>query len=183
MFFSGASAAWSFIERVGNEGGHDAVTVGNILSLSLLFATLGALLVAWISDRFGFLRPFVLTTMLFLVGLGVLLGAADLNYFGVGACIVNFSIGIAIPVMLSITAKLDTDGRYIVLTVSALGMGGMIGPGIAGLLTGGVSFTPILLFAGGCAVFSILLVSLALASGKSQADSDLVTGEGVGQTS
>lgn len=59
----------------------------------------------------------------------------------------------------------------------------MIGPGIAGLLTGGVSFTPILLFAGGCTVFSILLVSLALALGKSQADRDLVADEGVGQTS
>ena len=34
VFFSGASAVWAFLERIGANGGHDAVAVGILLSVT-----------------------------------------------------------------------------------------------------------------------------------------------------
>lgn len=162
LFFTGASAAWAFVERIGNSGGHSGVAVGTVLACTLVFATLGSLLEAWMSDRFGYLRPFAGAVVCFLFALYLLLRADSLPLYACGACLVAFAFGLAVPVLISITAHLDSDGRFIVLTVPALGLGAMFGPGIAGMLTGGVSFVPVLWFAGTSAVIALLLSAVAL---------------------
>lgn len=161
-FFVGASAAWSFVERLGNDGGHNRVSVAAVLALTLLFAVTGSLLVAWTSDRFGYFKPHALAMVGYLIALSFLSSSDSLMLYGMGACLLTLSIGVSIPVLIAVTAMLDTLGRYIILSVPALGMGAMLGPGIAGLLTGGVSYTPILFFTGVSGVVSLLLVGLAL---------------------
>ena len=157
LFFTGETAAWSFIERLGAESGFDPVTVGTILSLSLGSAVLGALLLAWVGERFGYFLPFLFACILFLVGLaGLCIATTDVWLYGVSACLVMFSVGFGLPISLGSTAKLDHDGRYVILTVAVIGCAAMVAPGAAGLLTEWGGREPLLIFCAALAAISIV---------------------------
>jgi predicted MFS family arabinose efflux permease len=79
---------------------------------------------------------------------------------------VTYSFGMALPYAVARVAELDSDGRYVVLTVPAIGIGAMLGPSIAGMLTSDDNLTPILWF-GACAV--LLATVLVLGARNHQA--------------
>ena len=58
-------------------------------------------------------------------------------------------------------ADLDIDGRYIVLTVPAIGIGAMTGPGIAGVLSQSGDFGSLLAFVGITVVVSAVLIAVS----------------------
>ena len=147
LFFTGQTATWAFVERLGNESGFDPVSVGNILSLTLVFALSGSLLIAWIGERFGLFKPFLISGVLFFLGLfGLYLSADSLWLYAVAACTVMFSVGFGIPIPLATTAKLDLDGRLVILTVPAIGFAAMLAPGIAGVINEWGGREPLLAF-------------------------------------
>lgn len=152
LFFTGETAAWSFIERMGAESGFNPVTVGNILSVSLGAAVMGSLAVAWVNEKFGYFKPLLFAGLIFFAGLaGLYLDNAHVGYYAVNTCLVMFSVGFGLPVTLSTTAKIDHDGRFVILTVPVIGAAAMIAPGAAGLLTEWGGREPLLLF---CAVLA-----------------------------
>jgi len=63
-----------------------------------------------------------------------------------------------IPFAVAEIAELDVDGRFIILSVPAIGMGAMVGPGVAGALADGGSFIPVLSVAAVGIVVSMLLM-------------------------
>lgn len=154
LFFTGATAAWSFVERLGSEAGFDATIVGNVLSLALVMAVLGSLLLAYIGERFGFFKPFFITALLFLMGfIALYLAIDDVDKYALGACLIMFAVGFGIPIPLATTAKLDHQGRYVILTIPVIGCAAMIAPGAAGLLTEWGGRASLLLF---CAILIVL---------------------------
>ena len=170
---SGETAAWSFIERLGAESGFDPVTVGNILSLSLGAAVLGSLLLAWISERFGFFLPLLFACLLFFAGLvGIFVSTTDVVLYALGACLVMFSVGFGIPIPLATTAKLDHDGRYVILTVPVIGCAAMVAPGAAGILTQWGGREPLLIFCALLAAISIVCQWFVCLRVKNEASQD-----------
>jgi predicted MFS family arabinose efflux permease len=158
VFFSAASGIWAFIERLGSKLGFESEAIGTLLSITLLFATGGSLLTAWLGERFGNVRPFYLSCLAMITALVMLALFSDFNLYAASTCILTFGIGVGIPFAVAEIAELDVDGRFIILSVPAIGMGAMIGPGIAGALADAGSFTPVLVAAGIALVISMILM-------------------------
>jgi predicted MFS family arabinose efflux permease len=79
--------------------------------------------------------------------------------YGLAACLFTFSFGLGIPYSITAVADLDIDGRYVVLTVPAIGIGVMLAPAFGGYLTGAKGYEA-LLWAGGVAVLAALVTAL-----------------------
>lgn len=157
--FSGASAIWAFLERIGIDGGHDAATVGVLLSITLVFAVAGSMVAAALGGRFGNLRLFAAGAVAF-AGAATLLGFAQgFAPYAAGACLFSLTFGFMIPIAVSEIAERDVDGRYVVLSVPAVGIGAMVGPGLGGLLTQAGGFLPLLAFAAGTALAACALMA------------------------
>ena len=144
LFFSAASGLWAFIERIGSVQAFDAVAIGMLLSLTLVFATLGSLTTAWLGKRMGNIKPFTVSAILMVVASGLLYGTPSFTLYAVGAGLLTFGIGMGLPFAIAEVADLDADGRYIILSVPAIGSGAMIGPAAAGALAADGTFTAVL---------------------------------------
>lgn len=161
VFFSGASAMWAFVERIGAQGGHDPELVGVLLSVTLVFALVGSILAAALGGRFGNTKPYALGGVVFLAALFSLNQPDVFTQYSIGACLMTFSIGFMLPIAVTEIAELDIDGRYVVLSVPAIGIGAMTGPGIAGVLSQSGDFLPLLLFGAGTVFISTSLLAIA----------------------
>jgi len=150
---------WAFIERMANEAGFDAVATGNVLSLTLVFAVGGSLLAMLMGERFGPARPFAVACLTILIALYLLAGFDSFFEYGLAACVFSFAFGLGIPYVVTIVADLDVDGRFVVLTVPAIGIGVMLAPAVGGLLTGSHGYDAIL-WTGAVAALVALAVSL-----------------------
>jgi len=150
---------WAFIERMANEAGFDAVATGNVLSLTLVFAVGGSLLAMLMGERFGPGRPFAVACLTILIALYLLAGFDSFFEYGLAACVFSFAFGLGIPYVVTIVADLDVDGRFVVLTVPAIGIGVMLAPAVGGLLTGSHGYDAIL-WTGAVAALVALAVSL-----------------------
>ena len=146
IFFSGASAIWAFIERIGVQRGFEAAELSTLLSVNLLLTVFGSLVAAGLGGRFGVVRPFAAGGLLSLLGLLLLAQPGSFAIFAIGACIETFVLGLLQPFVVTQVANLDTDGRYVVLSVPAVGIGGMLGPAIAGVITQSGEYTILLVY-------------------------------------
>jgi predicted MFS family arabinose efflux permease len=163
VFFAGASAIWAFIERIGAQRGFEPAAVGILLSVTLIFALIGSLLAAAMGGKFGNVKPFIVGAALSLVALLFLNSPQSFAVYAAGACLQTFVIGLLLPFAITEVADLDVDGRYIVLSVPAIGIGAMAGPGIAGILAQSGNFSPLLVFVGATAVVSSILITVSAA--------------------
>ena len=157
-FIFSATMVWAFVERMAVHAGFEPMLVDKILSLTLIFAVLGSLTAVVIGDRFGSGKPFGAATMMFLFALAWLSSTTTLTDYAIGACLLSVAIGLGITYVITIVADLDMDGRYVVLTVPALGVGIMAAPAIGGFLTTSQGFAAIFVVGG-------ITVSLALLAG------------------
>ena len=161
VFFSGASAMWAFVERIGAHGGYDPEVVGVLLSVTLVFALVGSILAAALGGRFGNIKPYTVGGIVFLVALYALNQPDVFTQYSIGACLLTFAIGFMLPIAVTEIAELDLGGRYVVLSVPAIGIGAMTGPGIAGVLSQSGNFLPLLLFGAGTVIISTTLLAIA----------------------
>jgi predicted MFS family arabinose efflux permease len=158
VFFSAASGMWAFIERMGSKLGFEPGAIGTLLSITLLFATGGSLLTAWLGERFGNVRPFYASCLGILAALALLATVSGFGLYAAGTCLLTFAIGMGLPFAVAEIAELDVDGRFVILSVPAIGMGAMVGPGVAGALADSGSFAPVLGVAGAAIVLSMILM-------------------------
>ena len=84
-----------------------------------------------LGDRFGSGKPLAAAILLFLVVLAWLSQTTTVTDYVIGACLLTLAIGLGITYVITIVADLDIDGRYVVLTVPAIGVGVMSGPAIS----------------------------------------------------
>ncbi|CAN0602779.1 unnamed protein product, partial [Ectocarpus sp. 12 AP-2014] len=162
-FFSAASGMWAFIERMGAQRGFSAEAIGNLLAVSLIAATCGSLMTAWLGKRFGNTQPFAFTCGLFLLALYLLAGEAAFFVYALGAGVLTFAIGMGLPFAIAEVARLDSDGRFVILSVPAIGFGAMLGPAAAGTLAESGSFTLVLIVAGGAILTGLAAMLIARA--------------------
>ena len=157
IYFGAASAIWSFLERMGSTGGLSQVDIGNTLALTLVFASLGSLVTGWLGSSMGNVKPFLISIFVLVISLA-LLGTFDTaQSFSVGACLFSFAFGVGVPFAVAEVAKRDPDGRFVMLSVTAIGIGAMIGPVIGGALISDEDYTQLCI-----SVFFMMLVSGSL---------------------
>ncbi|MFT6288776.1 MAG: MFS family permease [Alcanivorax sp.] len=134
LLFVSSAAVWAFVERIAAINAFDPEAVGRLLGISLFFAVVGSLAAGAAGDRFGNVWPYIANCLLLLVGVMTIALTDDLLVYAVGACIFMFGWAAAFAFLFAIIADLDPDGKHIALSVPALGVGSMIGPGMAGFL-------------------------------------------------
>ena len=157
IYFGAASAIWSFLERMGSTGGLSQTDIGNTLALTLVFAALGSLVTGWLGSSFGNVKPFLISTFLLVISLVVLARFEATEVFSVGACLFSFSFGVGVPFAVAEVAKRDPDGRFVMLSVTAIGVGAMIGPLLGGALIEDQDYNLLCI-----TVFFMMLISGAL---------------------
>lgn len=161
FFFSAASAVWAFVERIGARAGFDAAAIGVLLSVTLVFAVIGSLVAAIMGGRFGNVRLFTTGSIGLILALVILDTPGSFAEYAVATCANTFAIGFMLPIAVTEIAELDRDGRYIVLSVPALGLGAMAGPGIAGLMTQSGGFRPLIVLSIAMVAASALLIGIS----------------------
>lgn len=165
FFFSAASGMWAFIERLGVSLSFDPEAIGLLLAITLVFATVGSLTTAWLGKRFGNIKPFIGCIALFLLALIGLAQTSGFALYAAATCVLTFAIGMGLPFAIAEVAKLDQDGRYVVLSVPAIGLGAMIGPASAGVLAEGGDFIPLIIAAtAGLVISGLAILSSARTS-------------------
>ncbi len=163
LFFTGNSAIWAFAERIGHQAGYSAAQIGPLLALTLICGVGGSFAVAAAGDRFGTTRSFAVASALLLVGLACLGEGGAFPVYATGNCLCMVGWSAGTPLVMAKISRIDTDGRFIALAVPAIGLGAMIGPGVAGWLLQ-VGSLAIVLWAAGAtiaaSVAALLLVDL-----------------------
>ena len=121
---------------------------------------LGSLSAVALGSRFGSGKPFAAATIIFLIALAWLSQTTTVSSYAVGACLLMLSVGLGITYVITIVAELDMDGRYVVLTLPAIGIGVMSAPAIGGLLTQSQEYAAIFVM-GAVTVLVSLLAGLS----------------------
>ncbi|MBT8047179.1 MAG: MFS transporter [Xanthomonadales bacterium] len=158
-FLFSTTLVWAQLERLAHEAGFEAVMTGNALSLGLLFAMAGSLLAVALSDRLGSARPLILAGAVILGSLFLLAHADSFPVYRVAVCGFTLALGMGIPYFIHVVAVLDLEGRYVILTVPAVGIGVSLAPAIGGVLSGSGSFLTVL-FTGGAATLAAVAAAL-----------------------
>jgi predicted MFS family arabinose efflux permease len=170
VFLFCTTMIWAFVERMANEAGFDPVATGNVLSLTLVFAVGGSLLAMLMGERFGAGKPFTVACLVLLFSLYLLAQVGSLWDYGLASCTFTFAFGLGIPYVVTIVADLDVDGRFVVLTVPAIGIGVMIAPAVGGVLTSDGGYQTILWVGAAAAVVALILSLFALRMGLALAE-------------
>jgi predicted MFS family arabinose efflux permease len=135
--FVGSAAVWAFVERIAAINEFDPQAVGEMLGFSLFFAVVGSLVAGAVSDRFGNAWPYILNCLVLLAGVITIAVTKNFVAYTLGACVFMFGWAAAFAYLFAIISDVDPNGRFIALSVPAVGLGSMVGPGIAGyVLTG-----------------------------------------------
>jgi len=165
VFFAGQTTIWAFLERLGATAGHESESITNILSVTLLFAVAGSMAAAALGSGFGNRLPFCLCCLIFFAAAFGLNHSESFDAFAFGACIATLSVAAGLVFGISEIAGQDPNGRFIVLSVPAVGIGAMIGPGLAGYLADAYGFSAVLWFGvATVALGGLLFIAISLSA-------------------
>jgi predicted MFS family arabinose efflux permease len=134
FLFVGSAAVWAFVERIAAINEFDPESVGLLLGFALLFAVLGSLVTGAVGDRFGNIWPYIVNSLILIAGVILIAITDSLSIYTIGACLFMYGWAASFAYLFAIIADADPDGKHIALSVPAVGIGSMIGPGLTGFL-------------------------------------------------
>ena len=137
--FVGSAAVWAFVERIAAINAFDPEAVGKMLGFSLFFAVVGSLAAGALGDRLGNAWPYILNCLVLLAGVITIAVTKNFTIYTLGACVFMFGWAAAFAYLFAIISDVDPNGKFIALSVPAVGIGSMVGPGLAGFLLSGDS--------------------------------------------
>ena len=134
VFYVGVVGVWGFLELIGNASQISDSEVAYAIATALLMGAGGAMVAASLSKRIS--QPVAISLgsvalVLFLVAMGVADGYA---FYLIAIVGMNVAWNFGLAYQIGLIAALDVSGRYTVLVTAALGIGGVLGPVLAGVL-------------------------------------------------
>lgn len=151
---------YTYSERIGIGFGLSSYEIGEALGIASLLGVPAALLVVWIGDRFGQLRPVLSAIVLSVIAhLLLLVPDGTISYvLAVFALGIAWAIGLAY--FYAIEARIDPGGSVVVVGGFFTSCGSVAGPALAATLVKPDQFGSVLL-----AAIAIYLVAAVLAIG------------------
>lgn len=154
-------AYWTFIELAAAADQATPEWVGNVLTWASFCSLIGCLFATILSNRYGLLRPLLVTlaTMTFIVGM-LANGITDKNIL---ISVFSFNcLWIFIDVyQMSTIANVDRTGRFASLMPGAQGLGQIIGPNMAASILGmNMGYSGVFIFCAGAAFVALCLYAL-----------------------
>ena len=151
-------AYWTYINMAASADGADPQWVNLVITISSAFSVVGCIFATLLSNRFGLLRPLLVTLVCMAVIVGMLSnGITDKNIL-VSVFSFNF-LWIFIDVyQMSTIANVDKKGRFASLMPSAQGLGQWIGPNAAASILGlNLGYPGVFLMCSSAAVIAMLI--------------------------
>ena len=146
IFFAGQSGLWAFLERAGREIDLSPKDIGLALSILKMVGGLAGVAAMVIATRFGIRWPYVASLLGIMFGTYLLDSANSLAMYAMGGWIWEFFFALVFCYSTAAISRLDKTDRMVVLIPGAAGLGGAVGPVIAGFLKTGPGFLPIYIF-------------------------------------
>ncbi|RJX75557.1 MFS transporter [Vibrio sinensis] len=177
VFGAGNIGLWAFLERMGTTLELLPTELGTVFAVLKLLGGGSALLLAVVGDRLGLRLPYIVVLAVITVGLAILWYANDFISFALGAWIWEVGFTWGCVYQTATIARLDPQGRAIMLIPAAFGLSSMAGPGIAGMLVGmgaqQANYAPLLSFAFATSVFAVVICTTVLAVNIARAKQNL----------
>ena len=131
LFYTAIGGVWAYVERIANQAGFQADTIGYILSLSSILGVAGAGAATWISKKFGRMLPAIIGYLMIGLSMFLLFGLESVIFYVIASFAFKFAWWFTSPYLLANMTNLDPSGRIAILVnfVVACGMG--LGPAIA----------------------------------------------------
>lgn len=145
-FYTGQAAIWSFLERIGNNLGWSAQSIGQVMSLAMIAALIAAIFATWLGNRVGRAVPIVFSFLCSGAGAILLWKSDSLVLFALGASIFNIGWYFSLPYFTSVIASLDASGRLLSGLPFFYCAAGAAGPALAAASLGVNGYSSILWF-------------------------------------
>ena len=150
------AAIWAYAERMGINAGLSNEGTGNVLAAVTAISVLGALLVTWLQNKLGHIRPLAVGIACQIVAMLILIGIDSPVGYTVGIGLYSIAWAFSWPYFLSIQADLDHTGTVVVAGQFSNLVGNSMGPAMAAFLVGGGEYVPAIWRACGLFVASLL---------------------------
>ncbi|MDB5365507.1 MAG: hypothetical protein JWM77_1434 [Rhodospirillales bacterium] len=161
IFFTGESGLWAFLERAGREIAIAPEEIGTILAVLKVVGGIATAMPILIAKRLGDRWPFVAGFIGTVVAVAILQLSSSSLFYAIGGWIWEFFFTVMFCYTTAAIGRLDRSGRIVVLVPGAIGLGGAIGPTVAGFLKVGTGYLPIYGFTTAC-IFLSTCIMLAL---------------------
>lgn len=162
LFYSGTSAFWTYIERIGDAAGLSKALVTGALTYTQVLSLAGCVLAGWLSHRFGVSRPLIVSLICTaLASYALTFEISNLSY--VISLAVFFLFWNAIDIyQLASLGDMDHGGRLVALVPAFQTAATAAGPALgATLLAMNSGYASVLVMSGSTAVLAALLCMLA----------------------
>jgi len=129
-------AYWTYIELAALADNATPELVGQVLTWSSLCSVVGCAFATILSNRYGLLRPLLVTLLTVSVIVGMLANGITNTTFFISVFAFNFLWIFNDVYQMSIIANVDKSGRFAALMPAAQGLGNIIGPNMAASVYG-----------------------------------------------
>ncbi len=160
IYFTGSSGSWAFVERLGDSRGYAAEFIGVVLAFSLIAGGGAGLVVSLIGDGYGHIKPLLSLFFILLIALSLVYLIEDSRCYAIGMIAYQFSWAFMTTLKISMIASADPTGRVGPFIPAMMGMGGVLGPPLAGQLISD-SFIPLYILLITTTLISVSIFSLA----------------------
>lgn len=160
LFYLGLAALWSFLERIGKEGGIDAHSIGVAFSLEKVAVLLVCAGAYWQGKRFGLYRPLITACIGVLLATGLLAGTGGPLGYIAAVMIFGAFWTYSYPYQMAAITSADRDGRYSGAIPAFIGAGSTLGPSIAGQAVIGSNYGTVYILVAACCLLGTGLLLL-----------------------
>ena len=160
VYGAATAAIWAYADRMGMNANLSVEASGNIIAIITGISVLGALLVTYLKDRFGYIKPLSAGLILQVIGLLILMTIHTPGGYTLGIGIFSMAWAFCWPYFLSIQADLDQTGTVVVAGQFTNLVGNSAGPAIAAFLVSGGLYGPAIWMACGLTVLSLIIMWL-----------------------
>lgn len=130
--FAGFAGLWVFMERIAVEQGFDSQFINLWLAVGLITSGVGPMIAAFLSDKFGRIRPLLFSTATALASMTFLGGEISKASYALALTLLPLTYYFGLSYVFSIVATADTNGRIAGLMSFALAVGSAAGPALFG---------------------------------------------------
>jgi predicted MFS family arabinose efflux permease len=149
---------YAYAERIGLDRGLSGQETGNALSIANVLAVLGALLVVWLQDKYGHIKPLTAGITCQVIALLVLIYNPTVSGYWVGFIIWSVAWAFSWPYFLSMQADIDHSGTVVVGGQFSNLVGNSLGPAMSAFLVSDGSYTAVIWLT--CALFILSLLPM-----------------------
>lgn len=161
MFFFNVGVIWTYIERMGNSAEFSAEDIGLALSIGVFFGIPGALIAAWMRERYGRILPLTLGTIFTVIAVYMLLADSSIIGYTIALALYNFAWNFSLTFQYAVVNAVDTTGRSIAAAPAFHALGGATGPAIAAWYVTADNFNAVNVLSISAVIISLLFFVIA----------------------